>query len=100
MLVFIFNIILITTGLFIVSCDDRKPANSDENEATTSGAYKISVTAQSYGFDSNDNAVAVGEDLQGPLVTTYVTAVLLDSLDQPKKDEMILYQTSTTWELQ
>ena len=92
----IFNIILITTGLFIVSCDDRKPANSDENEATTSGAYKISVTAQSYGFDSNDNAVAVGEDLQGPLVTTYVTAVLLDSLDQPKKDEMITFSAKVS----
>ena len=91
-----FNIILITTGLFIVSCDDRKPANSDENEATTSGAYKISVTAQSYGFDSNDNAVAVGEDLQGPLVTTYVTAVLLDSLDQPKKDEMITFSAKVS----
>ena len=86
-----FNIILITTGLFIVSCDDRQPANSDENEATTSGAYKISVTAQSYGFDSNNNAVAVGEDIQGPLVTTYIIAGLLDSLDQPQKDELITF---------
>jgi hypothetical protein len=92
----IFNIILITTGLFIVSCDDRKPANSDENEATTSGAYKISVTAQSYGFDSNNNAVAVGEDIQGPLVTTYIIAVLLDSLDQPQKDELITFSAKVS----
>ena len=91
-----FNIILITTGLFIVSCDDRQPANSDENEATTSGAYKISVTAQSYGFDSNNNAVAVGEDIQGPLVTTYIIAVLLDSLDQPQKDEMITFSAKVS----
>ena len=92
----IFNIILITTGLFIVSCDDRQPANSDENEATTSGAYKISVTAQSYGFDSNNNAVAVGEDIQGPLVTTYIIAVLLDSLDQPQKDELITFSAKVS----
>ena len=91
-----FNIILITTGLFIVSCDDRQPANSDENEATTSGAYKISVTAQSYGFDSNNNAVAVGEDIQGPLVTTYIIAVLLDSLDQPQKDELITFSAKVS----
>ena len=92
----IFNIILITTGLFIVSCDDRQPANSDENEATTSGAYKISVTAQSYGFDSNNNAVAVGEDIQGPLVTTYIIAGLLDSLDQPQKDELITFSAKVS----
>ena len=91
-----FNIILITTGLFIVSCDDRQPANSDENEATTSGAYKISVTAQSYGFDSNNNAVAVGEDIQGPLVTTYIIAGLLDSLDQPQKDELITFSAKVS----
>ena len=92
----IFNIIVVVTGLFIVSCDDRQPANSDENEATTSGAYKISVTAQSYGFDSNNNAVAVGEDIQGPLVTTYIIAVLLDSLDQPQKDEMITFSAKVS----
>lgn len=92
----IFNIILITTGLFIVNCDDRQPANSDENEATTSGAYKISVTAQSYGFDSNNNAVAVGEDIQGPLVTTYIIAGLLDSLDQPQKDELITFSAKVS----
>ena len=92
----IFNIIVVVTGLFIVSCDDRQPANSDENEATTSGAYKISVTAQSYGFDSNNNAIAVGEDIQGPLVTTYIIAVLLDSLDQPQKDEMITFSAKVS----
>ena len=92
----IFNIIVVVTGLFIVSCDDRQPANSDENEATTSGAYKISVTAQSYGFDSNNNAVAVGEDIQGPLVTTYIIAVLLDSLDQPQKDELITFSAKVS----
>ena len=92
----IFNIIVVVTGLFIVSCDDRQPANSDENEATTSGAYKISVTAQSYGFDSNNNAVAVGEDIQGPLVTTYIIAGLLDSLDQPQKDELITFSAKVS----
>ena len=92
----IFNIIVVVTGLFIVSCDDRQPANSDENEATTSGAYKISVTAQSYGFDSNNNAIAVGEDIQGPLVTTYIIAVLLDSLDQPQKDELITFSAKVS----
>jgi len=91
-----FNLILIVAGFLIVSCDDRQPANSDENEATTSGAYKISVIAQSYGFDSNNNAVAVGEDLQGPMVTTYVTAELLDSLDQPQKDEMITFSAKVS----
>ena len=92
----IFNIIVVVTGLFIVSCDDRQPANSDENEATTSGAYKISVTAQSYGFDSNNNAIAVGEDIQGPLVTTYIIAVLLDSLDPPQKDELITFSAKAS----
>jgi len=87
----IFYIILIATGLLIISCDERDPANADSSSSTTSGAYKINAIAQAYGFDNNDNAVAVGEDLKGPYVTTYIVAQLLDSLNQPQKDEMITF---------
>jgi len=38
----------------------------------------------------------VGEDIQGPLVTTYIIAVLLDSLDQPQKDEMITFSAKVS----
>ena len=68
----IFSIVLIATGLFIISCDERDPANADSSSSTTSGAYKITAVAQAYGFDNNGNAVAVGEDLKGPFVTTYI----------------------------
>ncbi len=87
----IFSIVLIATGLFIISCDERDPANADSSSSTTSGAYKITAVAQAYGFDNNGNAVAVGEDLKGPFVTTYIVAQLLDSLNQPQKDEMITF---------
>jgi hypothetical protein len=90
------NLILISTGLLIVSCDERDPANADEAATTTSGAYKIEVIAQSYGFDSNSNAVAVGEDLKGPLVTTFLTAQLLDSLNQPQKDQLVTFSAKVS----
>ena len=41
----IFYIILIATGLLIISCDERDPANADSSSSTTSGAYKINAIA-------------------------------------------------------
>jgi len=91
-----FNLILIVAGLLIVSCDERDPVNANESALITSGAFKIEVIAQSFGFDSNSNAVAVGEDLKGPLVTTYLTAQLLDSLDQPQKDQLVTFSAKVS----
>ena len=91
-----FNLILIVAGFLIVSCDERDPVNANESALITSGAFKIEVIAQSFGFDSNSNAVAVGEDLKGPLVTTYLTAQLLDSLDQPQKDQLVTFSAKVS----
>ena len=91
-----FNIILIAVGVLFVSCDERKPANADSSTSTTSGAYKITVTAQSYGFDSNNNAIAVGEDIKGAFVTTFIVAELLDSLNQPQREEMITFSAKAS----
>ncbi|MBU36313.1 MAG: hypothetical protein CMG29_03805 [Candidatus Marinimicrobia bacterium] len=90
------NFILIAAGVLFVSCDERKPANADSSASTTSGAYKITVTAQSYGFDTNNNAIAVGEDLMGAFVTTFITAQLLDSLDQAQKEELISFSAKAS----
>jgi hypothetical protein len=91
-----FNLILIVAGFLIVSCDERDPVNANESALITSGAFKIEVIAQSFGFDSNSNAVAVGEDLKGPLVTTYLTAQLLDSLDQSQKDQLVTFSAKVS----
>ena len=92
----ILQISFVVAGLMIYSCDDRVPANSDSSSSTSSDAYNITISAQAYGFDSNNNAVAVGEDLKGPFVTTYIVAQLTDSLNQPQKDEMITFSAKAS----
>ena len=92
----IFQITFISAGLIIFSCDDRLPENSESSSAVSSDAYNLTVTAQAYGFDSNNNAVAVGEDLEGPFVTTFVSVLLTDSLNQPQNDEMITFSAKAS----
>jgi len=92
----ILQISFVVAGLMIYSCDDRIPANSDSSSSTSSDAYNITISAQAYGFDSNNNAVAVGEDLKGPFVTTYIVAQLTDSLNQAQKDEMITFSAKAS----
>ena len=88
--------VLMFTLVFTSSCDEREPENvTSSTSTTTSSVYKLSVTAQAYAFDSNNDAVAVGEDLKGADVTTYITAELLDTLDRPQKDQLITFYAKT-----
>lgn len=84
------NITVISVAIFLNSCDDRVPENVEDITNISSNAYKINISAQAYGFDNN-NAISVGEDIEGPLVTTFITAELLDSLDNPQKDQLITF---------
>ncbi len=81
--------------LIISGCDERVPENVDNQNILASKVYTISVSAQAYAFDSNNNAVAVGEDLKGSMVTTYVTAELIDSSGIPQKNQLISFSAKT-----
>jgi len=59
-----------------LSCDDRTPTKSSATGPIP--VYKLAVNYQSTALDNSQNAVLVGEDIEGPGTFTRITAHLTD----------------------